>query len=95
MASLSHDPFRLPLIPHGKFIGHVEPSGEARELVFPRLICRFIFKGQGGVPAFSGLLKILFKVLRSLKIPAIIDKNLTKLDTNFPVGSITCQNAIR
>ena len=30
---------------------------DSRALVFPRLICRFIFKGQGGVPAFSGLLK--------------------------------------
>ena len=41
MMSLSHDPFRFPFLPNAKFIGHVEPSGEGRPLVFPRLICGF------------------------------------------------------
>ena len=53
MTSLSHDPFRFPFFPHGKFIAHVEPSGEGQALVFPNLICRLLT--QGRFPAFSGL----------------------------------------
>ena len=63
MTSLSHDPFRFPFLPNAKFIGYVEPSGEGRSLVFPRLICGFDLQGES--PRLAGYLKIFQYILRS------------------------------
>ena len=64
MTSLSYDPFRFPFRTNAKFIGYVEPSGEGRLLVFPRLICGFHLQGES--PRLAGYLKIFLYILRSL-----------------------------